>query len=102
MLDIALPEQFDRLLFTVLVGLVIGPLWLLAVQIGGRRLWRTALEVTLELLIVLVTVLALAVGTSLSLRAWVLLGLFGGVLVSVTLLRGIHPPWQEFRRQRRN
>lgn len=102
MLDLALREQFDRMLFSVLLGLVVTPLWLLSVRIGGRKLWRRILEATVQLLLVLAAVGGLGVGTSLSLRGWVFIGFGFGLFTSVALVRGIDPPWQEFRRRRRN
>lgn len=101
MLDLALPEQFDRLLFALLLGLVLSPMWLLAIRIGGRVLWRKALEIVLEVLLVALCVLALAIGTSFSLRAFVFIGFGVGLFVGVALLRGIRPPWEEFHRKRR-
>lgn len=102
MVDLALEEQLRRMLYALLLGLVVGPLWLTAVRIGGRRLWRRLAEALLEALIVLGTVTALAVGTSFSLRAWVFIGFGAGVGISLGLLRGIRPPWQELRPRRRN
>lgn len=102
MVDLALGEQLRRMLFALLLGLILGPLWLAAIRIGGRRLWRRALEFVLEALIVLIAVVGLAVATSFSLRAWVFIAFGAGVGSSLGLLRGIGPPWQEFRPRRRN
>ena len=102
MIDLPLLEQFDRLLWAVLVGLAVVPLWQLTILLGRRRgvLWASAEALGLTILCLLAGGV-LFVGTLGDLRGYCLVGLMAGVVASCALLGSFRAPWQESRRRRR-
>jgi len=102
-IDLPLLEQFDRLLWAAAVGILTVPLWYLATRLGRRRTLRHGLaEATLLSLLSLAAAGALFLGTLGDLRAYVPVGFACGAGVAGALLRILHAPWQETRRERRN
>ena len=103
MIDLPLMEQFDRLLWAVLVGLALVPLWRLTTLLGRRRgVWRALAEALGLTLLSLAACAALFIGTSGDLRGYSFLGLMIGVLTSSALLGVLGVPWQESQRRRRS
>lgn len=102
MIDLPLLEQVDRMLWAILVGTLVVPLWQLVALIGKRRgLWRAVLEICVLLLLSGLCAGALFVGTLGDLRAYVFVGFVLGAGISVGLLGLLRMPWQESRHKHR-
>ncbi len=102
MIDLPLPEQFDRLLWAAAVGLCLVPLWYLVARTCGRRgFWRSFLEFWLLGLLGVGAAAALFVGTLGDLRAYVPVGFAGGGALAAGLLHILRAPWQETRHRHR-
>jgi hypothetical protein len=101
-IDLPLFEQIDRMLFSVLVGMCVVPLWHLIAILGRRRgIWRMLLEAFLMFLLSIFAAAALLLGTLGDLRAYVFVGFALGLGAALALLGILRTPWQEYRRRRR-
>lgn len=102
MIDLPLPEQFDRLLWAVAMGMCLVPLWYLVVRSCRRRaFWRGLLEFWLLGMLSVSAAGAVFIGTLGDLRAYVPIGFASGVAIAAALLQILRPPWQETARRRR-
>lgn len=102
MIDLPLPEQFDRFLWAAAIGLAIVPLWLLCIQAWRRRTSWHALGEFLALgFLSLGAATAVFVGTLGDLRAYVPIGFMLGLGAGGGILGALRRPWQETERRRR-
>ncbi len=102
MIDLPLPEQFDRLLWAVAIGMCVVPLWYLAARLcAGRGFWRGLLEFLLLGVLSVAAAAAVFVGTLGDLRAYVPIGFATGSILAAGLLQILRAPWQETRHRRR-
>jgi len=101
-IDLPLPEQFDRLLWAAAIGMCVVPLWYLAVRLcAGRAFWRGMTEFLLLGVVSVAAAAAVFIGTLGDLRAYVPIGFATGSALAAGLLKILRVPWQETRSRRR-